>query len=65
VLGSGEDWCPDVHGHLPVVARMASSNPEKIILWIFPPDEQERQQALWYWIHKMGKLEATQNRMGE
>src|SRR5207237_6050233 len=31
---------PDVHGNLPVVARVASSNPEKIILRIFPRDEQ-------------------------
>src|SRR5438046_10182537 len=40
VVGIGEDWCPDVHGHLPVVARIASWNPEKIVLRLFPRDEQ-------------------------
>ena len=121
VLGIGEDWCPDVHGNLPVVARMASWNPEKIVLRIFPRDEQEngesapysevprspeparfknhdlmshylysknqsmsipafgffdekwnefgkflggRPKLYWYWIDKMGKQEAIQNRMG-
>jgi hypothetical protein len=45
VLGIGEDWCPDVHSNLPVVARMASYNPEKIILRIFPRDEQENGES--------------------
>jgi len=35
VLGIGEEWCPDVFGNLPVVARIASYNPEKILLRIF------------------------------
>jgi len=122
VVGIGEDWCPDVHGNLPVVARIASWNPEKIILRIFPRDEQHngesapytdvprspdparfknhdlmshylygdarsmsipsfgffdegwnefgkfvggRPKLYWYWIKKMGKQEAIQNRMGE
>ncbi len=122
VLGIGEDWCPDVHSNLPVVARMASCNPEKIVLRIFPRDDQEngesapygdvprspdpprfknhdlmghylygssgsmsipafglfdehwnefgkflggRPKLYWYWIHKMGKQDAIQNRMGE
>src|SRR3989442_15936319 len=48
VLGIGEDWCPDVHGNLPVVARMASFNPEKIVLRIFPRDEQDNGQSPLY-----------------
>ncbi len=122
LVGIGEDWCPDVHGNLPVVARIASWNPEKIVLRIFPRDEQHngesapytdvprspdparfknhdlmshylygdarsmsipsfgffdegwnefgkfvggRPKLYWYWIKKMGKQEAIQNRMGE
>jgi hypothetical protein len=45
ILGIGEDWCPDVHGNLPVVARMASLNPDKIVLRIFPRDEQENGES--------------------
>ena len=45
VLGIGEDWCPDVHSNLPVVARMASCNPEKIVLRIFPRDDQENGES--------------------
>jgi hypothetical protein len=45
ILGIGEDWCPDVHGNLPVVARMASLNPEKLVLRIFPRDEQENGES--------------------
>ena len=48
VLGIGEDWCPDVHGNLPVVARVASLNPEKIILRIFPRDEQDNGESAPY-----------------
>jgi len=48
VMGIGEDWCPDVFGNLPVVARMASYNPEKIILRIFPRDEQENGESAPY-----------------
>jgi hypothetical protein len=40
ILGIGEDWCPDVHSNLPVVARVASYNADKIVLRIFPRDEQ-------------------------
>ena len=122
VLGIGEEWCPDVFGNLPVVARIASYNPEKILLRIFPRDALEngesapyadvprspdptrfknhdlmahylygpkqsmsipafgffdehwnefgkfvggRPKLYWYWIDKMGKQEAIQNRMGE
>ena len=39
ILGIGEDWCPDVFGNLPVMARMVSYNPEKLTLRIFPRDE--------------------------
>ena len=45
ILGLGEDWCPDVHGNLPVVARMASLNPEKLVLRIFPRDEQDNGES--------------------
>src|SRR5437667_151243 len=45
VVGIGEDWCPDVHGNLPVVARIASWNPEKIILRIFPRDNYGREMV--------------------
>src|SRR6266571_1310431 len=48
VFGIGEDWCFDVHGNLPVVARMASSSWEKNILRIFPRDEQDNGQSLPY-----------------
>ena len=48
VLGIGEDWCPDVHGNLPVMARMASYSPEKITLRIFPRDEQENGESAAY-----------------
>jgi len=48
VVGIGEDWCPDVHGNLPVVARMASWNPEKIVLRIFPRDEQGNGESAAY-----------------
>jgi hypothetical protein len=48
VMGIGEDWCPDVHGNLPVVARMASYNPEKIVLRIFPRDEQSSGKSAPY-----------------
>ena len=122
ILGIGEDWCPDVFGNLPVVARMASCNPDRIVLRIFPRDQLEtgqsapyadvprspdparfknhdlmahylhgpkqsmsipafgffdehwnefgkfvggRPKLYWYWIDKMGKQEAIQNRMGE
>src|SRR5215831_4344741 len=45
VLGIGEDWCPDVHGNLPIVARMASLNPEKLVLRIFPRDQQDNSES--------------------
>ena len=48
VLGIGEDWCPDVHGNLPVMARIASCNPDKIMLRIFPRDEQENGESAPY-----------------
>src|ERR1051326_1444288 len=45
VLGIGEDWCPDVHGNLPVVARVASYNPEKIGMRIFPREAQHHRDS--------------------
>jgi len=48
VMGIGEDWCPDVYGNLPVVARIASYNPTKIVLRIFPRDEQENGESAPY-----------------
>jgi hypothetical protein len=48
ILGIGEDWCPDVHANLPVVARMASYNPDKLVLRIFPRDEQENGESAPY-----------------
>src|SRR5262249_29246305 len=48
MLGIGEDWCPDVHGNLPVVARVASYNPQKITLRIFPRDEQGNGESAPY-----------------
>jgi len=48
ILGIGEDWCPDVHGNLPVVARVASYNAGKIQLRIFPRDEQDNGESAPY-----------------
>lgn len=48
ILALGEDWCPDVHGNLPVVARMASLNPDEIVLRIFPRDEQDNGESPSY-----------------
>ena len=48
ILGIGEDWCPDVFGNLPVMARMASYNPEKLTLRIFPRDELENGESAPY-----------------
>ncbi len=41
VLGIGEDWCPDVFTNLPVVPKIASLNPEHIVVRIFPRDERK------------------------
>ena len=41
VLGIGEDWCPDVFTNMPVVPKMASLNPEHIVVRIFPRDERK------------------------
>ena len=121
ILCIGEDWCPDVFTNLPVVPKIASLNPEHLVVRIFPRDERadgksapyqevgktpdarfknhdlmslylygERQsmsipafgffdedwnefgrfvggrpRLYWYWLDKMGKDRAIQERMGE
>ena len=48
LLAIGEDWCPDVHSNLPVAARVASYNADKIVLRIFPRDEQVNGESASY-----------------
>ena len=54
VLGIGEDWCPDVFTNLPVVPKIASLNPEHIIVRIFPRDEGVDGKSVPY--QEVGKM---------
>jgi hypothetical protein len=41
VLAIGEPWCPDVFTNLPVVSKLASYNPDRIVVRVFARDEQD------------------------